>query len=331
MRALPPPILLAACALFAGPLSADTAASIQSLDNCLDTLTLNEVYAPAAVNSRQAPKGIDRLRPLCPDLEHALIDSEIRDQLPEHWQDSLDRNGISDLSWMMRRYQSNSLSAAPRVPTLYQVARTLNQPQPRHTWWQDFKHWLRQLLFTPASPGSSMLTRWLSDLSLPLPLLLLRSILYGLLAAVLVMALWIVRRELKAAGAGAATAKRAAQRAPQLPSLAAAKSLNPDDIDSVPLREQPALLLRLLVQALLQSGRLRNERSLTHRELGVRSAFDDQEQQLKFERIALLAERLLYGPNAAAASAGSPPQIDHALTDGRQLYAQLLGSGAATR
>jgi hypothetical protein len=37
------------------------------------------------------------------------------------------------------------------------------------------------------------------------------------------------------------------------------------ELEHLPAREQPALLLRLLVQALLQSERLRNERSLTHR------------------------------------------------------------------
>ncbi|MFI4867644.1 MAG: hypothetical protein ACHQDB_11190, partial [Steroidobacterales bacterium] len=89
-------------------------------------------------------------------------------------------------------------------------------------------------------------------------------------------------------------------------------------------------LLRLLVQALLQSGRLRGERSLTHRELGVRGAFDDPEQQLRFVRISLLAERLLYGAGVAI-SATAQPQIDQALTDGRQLYAQLLAGRADAR
>ena len=73
MRALPP-ILLAACALCAGPLWADTAASIQILDDCLDTLTLHAVNAPATVHSL---RGIERLQSLCPELEHAITDSPL--------------------------------------------------------------------------------------------------------------------------------------------------------------------------------------------------------------------------------------------------------------
>ena len=138
-------------------------------------------------------------------------------------------------------------------------------------------------------------------------------------------------RELKAAGIGAGTAKRIAERSLHVPSPAGATPLTLDDIETVPLRERSALLLRLLVQALLQSGRLKYERSLTHRELGVHSAFDDPEQHRRFVRISLLAERLLYGPNAPYASADPPPQIDHALTDGRQLYAQLLAGRSEAR
>ena len=328
MRALPPPLSLAACALFAGPLFAapplaGPVSTIQILDDCLARL------APEATPGTKAPSGIGELRLICPDLEHAVVDSGLSDQLPEHWQERINRSAIADLSWQLHRYQSRSPSAAPRVPTLYQVAHTLNQPQPRHGWWQDFKDWLRQLLLTRTSAAPSFLNRWWSQLS-PSQLLM-RSMLYGLLGAIIVMALWIVRRELQVARAGAGAAKRALQRASRLPSAAAEKAPTVADIDRAPLAERPAVLLRLLVQALLQSGRLRGERSLTHRELGVRGTFDDPEQQLRFVRISLLAERLLYGASLAAVSATAQPQIDQALTDGRQLYAQLLASRAHAR
>jgi hypothetical protein len=333
VRALPPPISLAACALFAGPMfvgplfagpqMVGAVSTIQILDDCLARLT------PEAAPGAKAPSGIGELRLVCPDLEHAIVDSDLSDQLPENWQQRLNRSAIADLSWQLHRYQSRSSSTAPRVVTLYQVAHSLNQPQPRHGWWQDVKDWLRQLLFTRSSPAASFLSRWWSQLS-PSQLLL-RSILYGLLGAIIVMALWIVRRELQAARAGAGAAKRALQRSAQLPPAAAATTPALADIDRAALREQPALLLRLLVQALLQSGRLRGERSLTHRELGVRGAFDDPEQQLRFVRISLLAERLLYGASVAAISATTQPQIDDALTDGRQLYVQLLAGRANAR
>jgi hypothetical protein len=323
VRALLPPISLAACALFAGPLLAAPVSTIQILDDCLGRLTPEAAHAP------KAPSGIGELRLICPDLEHAIVDSDLRDQLPENWQERLNRSAIADLSWQLHRYQARSLSAVPRVPTLYQVAHDLNQPQPRHSSWQDFKDWLRQLLLTRAGADPSLLNRWWSRLSVP-PVLM-RSILYGLIGAIIVMALWIVRRELQAARAGAGAARRRLQRSLQPPSAAGATAPGVAEIDQAALRERPALLLRLLVQALLQSGRLRSERSLTHRELGVRSAFDNPEQQLRFVRISLLAERLLYGAGVAAVSAAAQPQIDQAVTDGQQLYAQLLAARTDAR
>ncbi len=323
MRALLPPLSLAACALFAGALSAAPLSTLQILDDCLARLTSEA--APAT----KAPSGIGELRLICPDLEHAIVDSDLRDQLPENWQERLNRRAIADLSWQLHRYQSRTLSSVPRVPTLYQVAHTLNQPQPRHTWWQDFKDWLRQLLLARSGAAPSLLNRWWSQLS-PAPLVM-RSVLYGLLGAIIVMALWIVRRELQAARAGAGAARRRVQRSSPLPSASGARAAGVAEIDRAALRERPALLLRLLVEALLQSGRLASERSLTHRELGVRSTFDDPEQQLRFVRLSLLAERLLYGAGVAALSAPAQPQIDQTVTDGRQLYAQLLTGRAEAR
>jgi len=327
-----PSLLLAAGVLQAAPLWADTAASVQTLDNCLDTLMLNQMNAPPA--ARSAPQGIDRLRPLCPQLERVLEDSNLTAQLPEHWQQSLDYHALADLSWLLKRYQSAASSSAPRVPVLYQVARTLNQPQPRHSWWTDFKDWVRQLLLRRATPDSSLLNRWLSQLALPQSLL--RLIAYALLGAVLLLAAWIVRREWLAARAGAGAARPGApgapgaQRGPRPLTSADASAPGIGELEHLPPLEQPALLLRLLVRALQQSGRLRGDRSLTHRELAARSAFDDPQQHGSFVRVSLLAERLLYGANMPGA-AGAQPQFEQTLADGRLLYAQLLAGKAGAR
>jgi len=323
MRSLLPPIALAACALSGGPLWADTASTLSSLDQCL--ARLGPVASPA-------PAGVEELRLLCPDFAQAIIDSGLSSQLPDRWQQWLNRSSIEDLSRLLRRYQSTPPSAAPGVPALYQVAHTLNPPVPPHGWWQDFKDWLRQWLSPPESTDPSWLNRWLSRVSLPQ--LLMQSLLYILMAVILVTTLWIVWRELKVTGPGARAESGAVSRLPPPPARAPALSL--DEIERAPLAEQPALLLRLLVQALLQSGRLSNDRALTHRELGARSGFDDSEQHDRFVRIALLAERLLYGPAAAAAVAATASaaggaarsQVDQALADGRGLYAQWIGRTA---
>jgi hypothetical protein len=336
VRSLLPPIALAACALSSGSLWADTASTLRSLDECLAKLGPEVSQAAPGSHPSPAPAGVEELRLLCPDIEQVIIDAGLSTQLPDSWRQWLDRSNIEDLSRLLRRYQSTPPSAAPGVPALYQAARTLNLPVPPHGWWQEFKDWLRQWLSSPESADPSWLNRWLSRISLPR--LLMQSLLYVLMGVILVTTLWIVWRELKVSRRGARAGSGAASRLPPLPQRTPALSL--DEIERAPLAEQPALLLRLLVQALLQSGRLSNDRALTHRELGARSGFDDSEQHDRFVRISLLAERLLYGPagaaasaTAAAASATAPEssarsQVDQALADGRGLYAQWIGQAA---
>jgi hypothetical protein len=100
-------------------------------------------------------------------------------------------------------------------------------------------------------------------------------------------------------------------------------------------REQPALLLRLLVQALLQSGRLSNDRALTHRELAAYAAAST----IPGSATGSSASRCW----RSGCCMGQPPprrrprsrdrgwcpqsQLDQALADGRGLYAQWIGRG----
>ncbi len=369
MRVLLPPIALAACTLLSGPLRADTASRLRTLDECLAKLgheVAPRVPAGAPQGAKQAqalpaPAGIEELRLLCPDIEQAIIDAGLSTQLPEHWQRWLDRSSIEDISQLLRRYQSPLPSTAPGVTTLYQVARTLSSSEQPHGWWEDFKAWLRKWLSPADSTESSWLNRWLSKVAASQ--LLLQALLYVLMGVTLVGTLWIVWRELKLARAGARTGAQAGPRtgsgAVRPSSLLPADARSPVDAPPLSLeeveravpREQPALLLRLLVQALLQSGRLVNDRPLTHRELAVRSGFDDAGQRERFERISLLAERLLYGRPGASASAtatatatgtatatvpataamsadDAQSQISQALTDGRDLYVRWLVRGA---
>jgi hypothetical protein len=331
VRSLLPPIALAACALSGGPLWADTTSTLSSLDDCLARLS-QPLQTARGLQPLPASAGVEELRSLCPDIEQAIVDGGLSSQLPDRWQQWLDRRSIEDLSRLLRRYQSMQPSAAPGVPALYQVAHTLNTAVPPHGWWQDFKDWLRQWLSPPASTDPSWLNHWLSRVSLPQ--LLMQSLLYLLMAGILIATLWIVWRELRLARAGARSGSGEVSRSLPLPADVPRLSL--DEIERAPLAEQPALLLRLLVQALLQSGRLSNDRALTHRELGARSGFDDSEQHDRFVRISLLAERLLYGPTAAAATSaataaadsGARAQVDQALADGRDLYAQWIGRAA---
>src|SRR5580698_606548 len=108
--------MLAASAVIGAPLWADSAATLLVVDHCLDTLSANPVdtlalpppdtLQPGAAPKNAAPPSIERLRTLCPGLEQALTDAGMAEQLPVHWQQSLDRNALADVSWLLHRYQS---------------------------------------------------------------------------------------------------------------------------------------------------------------------------------------------------------------------------------
>ncbi|HWW22124.1 MAG TPA: hypothetical protein VNZ06_15090, partial [Steroidobacteraceae bacterium] len=98
-------------------------------------------------------------------------------------------------------------------------------------------------------------------------------------------------------------------------------------LDATSLSERPALLLRLLVQALERSGRLAGDRTLTHRELIARAGFDGEGQRQRFASISLRAEQQVYG--RAAAFVNDDPELQRVLHEGRELYSQLLAASSA--
>jgi hypothetical protein len=273
----------------------------------------------AATAVAHAPDKNPTVLQQCPALERALTDLGLADQLGRDWQRRLNRTAVAELAQQVRRYQSPPLSSAPRIDALPQVMHTLQLAAVRLSRWQQFKEWLASWLRQPQQDMG-----WLRSLlaHLSLPAVVARVLGYTIVAAVLGLALWIVWRELKALGVltrrrgRAATARGrvvgAADSEPELP-----------DLDALPVWQRPAALLAALVQALRRSGRLTQERALTHRELAERGAFDDAAQRMRFMGVSLLAERTLYGEPALTGSDLSDPQITRVLADGVALYRQL--------
>jgi hypothetical protein len=359
-------VALCALALSVGatPAWADTAASLQILQGCLDAsasapgagtaspvpsnhhaggaqirLSIGTGSAPGPPRAQRRTPGVVDLTARCPQLSQALSDLGFTRQLST-WNGRLDRGAVADLLRAARRYEAGMPSGAPALALLPIALARLQVPAPPpRSWWQRLKEQLREWFEQPGGSGSDWLQQWLSRLSIPL--LVQRLILYGTTAAVLIMAAWLIARELRTARltprrptrrvGGAA---RVAQERPRPLTLA--------DIDGAPPAERSIVLLRLLVQALLQSGRLSAERALTYRELSARGVFDDAAQRERFARLARIAERDRYGtrpevlagsaaaPAAAAPVAAAPgPAAALAVTgeslgEGRALYQQLL-------
>jgi hypothetical protein len=292
---------------------------------------LRECAASIAPKTRP---GLDNLREVCPNLEQALSDAQLAGQLGDNWQRRIGTRGLNDLIWLMERYQAAPASDAPNPSSLAPVLSALRLPHAASiTWWEKFKDWLRSLLQPKQATDSTWLERLLSGIE-SIPRQVMRITWYAALAVVVGLAGWLVWRELKLAGVFERWRTPGASRKPspavgELASLSATNWTLSDDLDKAPLRDRPVLLLRLLVRALVSSGRLRGERSLTHSELTRRGQFDNAEQLRRFARIASLAEHRLYG---SADAVGTPAAADDAslLQDGRELYAQLLSAASAT-
>jgi hypothetical protein len=264
-----------------------------------------------------APPGIDALRRRCPDLENAVLDLGLADQLGTDWRSRINGTAVAGFARLLERYRAPPLSNAPQLDSLPQVMLALQANGAHKSRWQLIKDWLSSLLRQPQQ-NIGWLQRLLAQLNLsPLPA---RVFGYAAIAAVLSLALWIVWRELKVVGALARRPERGAMgmRRP-VPKEADDLAVAPD-LDALAPWQRPAALLAALIQALRQSGRLGLERALTHRQLGERGTFDDPAQRMRFDRVSLLAERVLYGPYACSEP---DSQIAQALADGLALHGQL--------
>ena len=190
----------------------------------------------------------------------------------------------------------------------------------RPSWWERIKAWIRHWLES-ADRNPPAWLRYVPHWKIGGALA--RLAVYGMVTVLLVTVAVIVFVELRAAGVlGKRTRRRSAAR--DVAGETRSKDLRGlgiEELDAVPAHERPVRLLRLLVEALMRSRRLDHDRDLTCRELIAQARFDDERQRNAFSHIALLAERVLYGPERA------PAQIpDEMVSGARALHAQLLAA-----
>jgi len=262
-------------------------------------------------------RGIAALEAECSGLEAALQEVGLAEVLTGDWRESLSRSALTDLLSLERRYQEASASSVPDTAALPSILQQLasEQEAPSTSWWARFTDWLRSLLLREEGNSSPWFQRVLERLVESIDLIQLAT--YVLLTLIVIAVVSIFINELRVAGVLSRRGKsRAADDRTSLEDEEArADSV---DLDALALHEQPAALLRQLVARLLAGGQLDTERSLTHRELVARCALTDAQSRRRFENVARLAERILYGhgevPRAEAAAV---------IADGRTLLLQL--------
>ena len=282
-----------------------------------------DVIDQCAQATQDESVGFEPLDAECPGLSAAIDALEATAWLSETQREELTRASLADLVSLTKRYRAGAPRTAVLDPeSLTPILGALDeQSQDRPPGLLDrLKSWIRALLGRQVTDGS-WLERWLRDFNVSRNTVLL--IVYVLAALVVVSALGIVFNELRVAGVfGGKLRPRGLARNSFGSGGPGAAALTLSDVDAAPLHERPSLLLRLLLASLAKSGRIRSERSLTHRETIERATFDDAQQRDSFARLASTAESIVYGGAALAAH-----EIDRVLEGGRALQLQLDSPG----
>lgn len=265
--------------------------------------------------------GLQELEAACPGLEHALVELGYGPFISASQLDELSVHSLVDLQRLAERYREppadccGDIEIASLKPILQSLQQQEQQQRPL-TLRERLRKWLRSVFDRPGSDSQSWLSRWLDDVQVSAAVS--RAIVYGLVILVIVLAIAVLLNELRAAG----LLRRRVRAGKDVQIAAGADrdpaTMTPADLDKVALQDRPSVLLRMLVATLVKTGRLRTERSLTHRELGLRATFDEAAQRECFQRIAALGERVIYGD-------GRIPEDDVAtmVQAGRTLNMQL--------
>jgi hypothetical protein len=280
-----PPLILGCVALLVSSWVA--AAPLDVLRKCADT-------ASPAVN------GVKALEAVCPGLQSALAEAGFDKILIEGWHDKINAHTLADLSGLAQ-YYARSQWHAPDTASLSKALESLQEQAPKgSSWWQSLKTWVKNWLARSDSALASWLNRLLDRWSgsTDVSVTFLRMVTYCLTLLVVIAAVVIVVREIRAAGVG----RRARRGAGAEPSNTVAPTTDLElGLVAESATDALAALLRALVKRLLQLGRLRADRSLTHRELVLRSVFESEEQRAAFAAVAFGAEASFYGPGDRSA------------------------------
>ena len=265
--------------------------------------------------------GLTALEEECPGLTAALEQSGFLPLLSTSQRDELDVYDLSDVLAVDDWYTEEESHSELDVGTLGAILDSLRIQEPERplTWFERFKRWLRSIANRQQGDSESWLSRWLEEAEVTEKVFV--TILYIALALILALTIMVIVNELRAAGV---FRQRLGTESDSVASSKAGPEEDADvDLDSLPVDRKASMLLRMLVTTLVQSGRLRTERSLTHRELSARATFDDPGQRESFQRVAAFAERTVYGSHEV-----SPAEVEPIVAAARALEAQLRGASA---
>jgi hypothetical protein len=274
-----------------------------------------QVIADCANREHASEIGLTAMEQACPGVTAALNESGDLALLSQGQLEQLSAEGLRQLQLLREDYSPAEHHSDRRVATdsLSEILANLHKQSVREqppSWFERLMTWLRGLRKNSAHDNRS----WLENFEPSARALQITR--WILIATVVLLAFAVVVNELRAAG----LLRRLRARSPSARSVEIPVASNGSEarIEDAPLSERPSLLLQMIVSDLSRSGRLRSDRSLTHRELGTHANFDTDVQRVIFRRLANLAELLLYGHRSIPAT-----DIDATVREALSLRAQV--------
>ena len=267
---------------------------------------------------RPALKGWPALHAQCPGLGRALQQLGLTGLLPPNWRTTLQSASLGELAALARHYAGSPRSRAPNPAVLQDTAHALATPTPAPSEWDQIRAWLSHW----SAPLTAFVRRHLRALLHGRSRAqLLHTVLWCLLGLLFALASIGIYFALRTGLFKRHSVRARPPRSGPAPSSPAQAPLP----DWSGLGTQPSRILRVLVDALVEAGRLERERHLTCRELTRQARFNSEAQREEFAQVALLAERERYGPPAVARLP------DTVLQKIPTLYAQCRSPRAAGR
>jgi len=278
----------------------------------LTSIMVALVIAPAAVAQNAALNSIDacihRLNPdvdvgyqriaaRCPELIRRLEQSRWSGWLPSDWKrpgNDLSAGGLRELRELLAR--ESTLHERARAPSLERLPDVLaSLARPHHEangWWDRVKTWLHEVFERREQTGDNgWLTRMIDEIGPFQTYVELTS--YIALALVIVLAVYIVVNELRVSGVlGGLRGRFAHQNV--LPIRLQGDEPARDDVQRAPLRQQPRLLLELIVARLTEDSCLPPARGLTVHELTRAARLPDENDRNRLAELARASERIRF-------------------------------------
>ena len=274
--------------------------------------TAREVISHCASQGNTTLTGMSDLDTACLGIAKALDQLGVTALLQSGWSKSLTASELADLDALIRRYSGSPSSGPPESAMLRSFAARLAPPPPPATWSDRIKAWIRR--------WTAPLRQWLRSAHPEAAHSRgVRAAFYALIALLFAAIAAALTLELRGSGLRRPLRRGVRPRRPTVgPSSREPVGSATDEPDWARLHEQPARVLRLLIDALARSHRLERERHLTCGELEVQARLDTDVERAGFVKVARLAEREVYGPP------GSTMVPEEILLNMRALRTRLL-------